>query len=197
MDEEGKQTVTIIALDANWNLAADGMQSVGDIITSTHERKIRKEGDTVYVFAGAVPMFDHLIAWHKAGAKPDDVPKAGKDNIWTMVAASIDRASGRVVVEQYNEDCPYVDFFDPPWAWGATQGKLIALGAMLAGKTAGEAVALACQHTSTAGGSIQVVNIAEALGAQKRDLGFARNPYCDRPECQTTLGCQCRREAAE
>jgi hypothetical protein len=136
-------------------------------VTSLREKKIRQEGGAVYAFAGTVPMFDHLIRWHQNLAMPNEVPKAGKDNIWTMVVARLDKDRERIVVEQYNDDCPYADFFDPPWAWGATQGKLVALGAMLAGKSAEEAVAIACQHTATAGGEIQVVNIAEALGLPK------------------------------
>jgi hypothetical protein len=102
-------------------------------------------------------MFDVMVAWHQAGAKPDDVPKAGGDAAWYLIV--IDHNG----IGKFSNTCPYIERFDPPIAFGA--GQDYAMGAMLAGASAERAVAIVaslCDHT---GGEIQVVNIAEALGA--------------------------------
>mgnify|MGYP001607141193 CR=1 FL=1 len=142
------------------SVVADGQASAAGIITDLDIRKIRVESALVYALVGVSPLFDRLIAWYLAGADPDKAPKPLKEDGWGLVVFGA-RADGSVM--QFTDECPYGDAFQPPWAWGS--GRLIALGAMYAGCSAEEAVRIAVERDVNTGGEIQMINIAEALGA--------------------------------
>jgi hypothetical protein len=147
--------MTIICVDKH-SVAADGLSVFGGIVTSRTTKKIKVVKGTIYVLYGTTQFFGPAIAWHQAGANPADIPKGDKENDWHLVV--VDQRG----VVQYNWDTPYADPVQQPWAFGANWE--VALGLMLAGKTAKEAVEFMCDKSMYAGGEVQVVNIAEAIG---------------------------------
>mgnify|MGYP001582045926 CR=1 FL=1 len=148
--------MTVIAVDQT-SVAADGLDVCDGIIVGRNAEKIRVvNGFGIYAMTGVAPLWEPLIAWHCKGAKPEDVPKIAEGETWTFIAIT------KGGIHQYHENCAYPDRIEPPWAWGANNE--IALGAMYAGKTAAEAVALVCERTINCGGKIQVVHMSEALG---------------------------------
>lgn len=154
--------MTTIAITET-EIAADGLRTVGSEVRGLNHRKIIVRNGTIYAFTGVAPIFDVMVEWHQKGAKVEELPKgAEKDddrNGWTLIA--IDHTG----IGKYSSGCPYIERFDPPVAFGA--GQDYALGAMVAGASASQAVEIACKVDVWSGGTIQVVNIAEALGVQR------------------------------
>ena len=154
--------MTTIAITST-HVAADGMRTWGDQIRGRSHRKIRVEGGTIYAFAGLAPMLDVMVRWHRDGADPNKMPYGAADKDhggWTLVV--IDRDG----VAKYTNSCPYIERFEPPIAFGA--GQDYALGAMLHGASAEEAVRIVGELTNHTGGDIQVIDIAEALGLNQQ-----------------------------
>lgn len=154
--------MTTIAIDGV-TIAADGLRTRGSEICGLDHRKLKVDSGAVYAFTGKAPMFGPMVEWHLKGAKPDDLPKgADKDDdssSWTLIVIDGDG------IGKYSSSCLYIERFDPPIAFGA--GCDYALGAMLAGASARQAVEIACKVDVWSGGEIQIVNIAEAIGLQK------------------------------
>ena len=115
------------------------------------------EDGAIYALAGTTCLIRVLIAWIKAGADPQKAPKDEGIN-WGILV--IDAEGAR----HYSRACPYPEEQEYPFTTGT--GRDIALGALKAGATPKEAVEIACRVDVHSGGSIQVVNIAEALGLQ-------------------------------
>lgn len=155
--------MTIICVDANGFMAADGQVSCDGIIVTRTAKKIittkGSNGPALCALTGTTLFEGPVVRWYENGANPHDAPKGDKDYEWHLVV--VDRAG----VWKYDWDTPYPDSFPTPWAWG--RNRELAIGLMLAGKTAPEAVAILCEKTTGAGGEIQVVNIAEAIGIMK------------------------------
>lgn len=149
--------MTTIAIDRNGFIAADGFVLWGGEIRNRAQKKLRISNGVIYGLTGLTPLMDVLIEWHqKHEASPEKLPKVRPEEGWTLVV--VDQSG----IGKYTNTCPYIDRFDPPIAFGA--GGDYAIGAMLAGATAAEAVKIVsdlCNHT---GGEIQTINIAEALG---------------------------------
>jgi hypothetical protein len=153
--------MTIICVDSKGTMAADGQIVCDSIIISRTYKKIVKadgpNGPALCAIAGTTLFEMPAIEWYEKGAKPEEAPKSDSNNTWLLVV--VDRNG----VCEYSWDTPYPDYNCPtPWAWGANRELAIAL--MRSGKSAAEAAAFVCDHTISAGGEIQVVNIAEALG---------------------------------
>ena len=152
--------MTIICVDAKGTIATDSLMVCNGIVMSRTTEKLRVVGNTIYAMTGTRLFWEPLIAWHQAGAEFEDAPKGDKDNEWCLVVVDKDG------VCQYDWDVPRPDpSYELPWAWGSNQD--VALGLMLAGKTAAEAVRIMCEKSVWIGGSVQVLNIAEALGLQR------------------------------
>lgn len=149
--------MTTIAIDQH-SIAADGFRTWGGEIRGRNHKKLRVGTNAIYAFTGLVPMFDPIILWHEQGADPKQLPDHLKDDQdgWTLIVIDKDG------IGKYSRNCPYIERFDPPIAFGA--GQDYAIGAMLAGASPAKAVELVaglCNHT---GGEIQVIDISEALG---------------------------------
>lgn len=129
---------------------------VEGVITSRATKKIKVVGRCIYSFFGTTLFFEPAMEWHRGGANPAEAPKTEASNSWHLVV--LDK-NGLAV---YNWDTPYPDYRKPPWAFGSNWE--LALGLMMAGKTAEEAVRTMCEQSIYVVGEIQVVNIAEALG---------------------------------
>jgi hypothetical protein len=149
--------MTTIAFDGA-NIAADGLASTydGEIRSLTRE-KLRVVGGYIYGMSGDAAMFGALIAWHRSGADPGELPPSGDDARWTLIV--VDAAGG---IYRYSHDCPYSDALEAPCAFGS--GGDIALGAMLAKATAEQAVMLVAGRTTHTGGAIRTYNIYQTLG---------------------------------
>lgn len=149
--------MTTIAIDGA-TVAADGLRVWGGEIRGRAHKKLKVCNGTIYAFTGLAPLFDVMVAWHQNGTDPEKLPKISDDEGWTLIVIDKDG------VGKFTKGCPYIEHFGPPIAFGA--GQDYAIGAMLAGATAGQAIGIVaglCNHT---GGEIQVINIAEALGLQ-------------------------------
>jgi ATP-dependent HslUV protease subunit HslV len=134
-------------------LAADSLMLMGSFKAKATFKKIRYEGNgQTFACTGTAALFEPMIAWIKAGAKPGDVPKPADRHCDTRVLLF---ENGRCF--SYTPNLPYPDEQFAPDAWGSEAE--FALGAMAAGATAEEAVALAIENTNTVGGPIEVIDL--------------------------------------
>lgn len=151
--------MTTIAITST-DIAADGMRTWGDEIRGLAFEKLRidREHKRIYGFTGTCALIDVMIKWHQDGANAESLPKqpTSDDHSWTLVVVD---AQG---VHKYTSTCPYVESFDAPIGFGA--GGEMALGAMLAGKSAREAVEIVAGQCNHTGGRIQSINIASVVG---------------------------------
>lgn len=116
----------------------------------------------MYCFSGAVCLFAPLIAWYKAGAKPEDAPKNTSNYqhlLWVIDPRKGNQAYSAV------ERCPYPEPLTFPAAMGS--GRDFALGAVLAGAELREAVEVAIALDVYSGGEIKIINIPEPLPEDK------------------------------
>ena len=145
--------MTTIAFDGGI-IAADSRAVSGGLISNDRVEKIIVKGEVVFAIAGTFCMFRPLINWFVAGGDIATVPTGGsEDNDCTSFIAY---SGGRCL--QYNPKLPYPDIIHPPFAWGT--GREVALGAMLAGKSAVEAVKIAATLDPGTGGAIRFVNLS-------------------------------------
>lgn len=149
-------TVAITSTD----IAADGMRTWGGEVRGLAHDKMRidREENRIYAFTGPTPLFDRMVKWHKDGADAEMLSAkcTSEDLQWTLIVVD---AEG---IHKYSYSCPYKETFDPPIGFGA--GGEIALGAMLAGKSAREAVEIVAGQCNHTGGKIQSINIASVVG---------------------------------
>jgi hypothetical protein len=137
--------MTTIAMDGK-TVAADTLRVSGTEIVDRQTAKIIvREGQT-FAFTGDFGVFEPLIAWYLAGADVAQVPKLDGDGSWLLLVPQRDH------VWSYSKAMPYGDTFPYPTAWGS--GGPYAQGALLAGKTPAEAVAIAMKLDIYTGGEI-------------------------------------------
>lgn len=149
--------MTTIAYDGR-TIAADSLACYGDERCHVPIQKIWVEGRVIYALAGSSRMLTPLMKWFKAGASPGDIPK-GDSNDYAYTFLVIDDAG----VRTYHHDCAYPNFFyEDKIAIGS--GQDYAMGALMFGASAKEAVAVAAKMSVKTGGEIQVVDIAEVFG---------------------------------
>jgi hypothetical protein len=150
--------MTTIAISADgMSIAADGLSMNGwGGVCGLHCKKITHDGGKVYAVSGVMALIEPLVEWYKAGHDPKNTPVCTSDSKWSLIV----RDDGQWYL--CTSDAPYPDVMELPAAIGT--GCDYALGAMYAGATTKEAVEIACRLDSRTGGTIQVVNIAEALG---------------------------------
>jgi hypothetical protein len=146
--------MTTIATDGK-TIAADGQNTSGWEIVDLQYEKIRAVNGSVYATSGDAGMLDPLIAWSEAGAAAKDVPQKYGDG-WSFLVIS---REGRKL---YTSGCPYPTPVPKEFTLGS--GGDYARGAMRAGKSPAEAVAIAIELDAASGGTIRVIDIAEVLG---------------------------------
>jgi hypothetical protein len=146
--------MTTIAWDGK-NVAADRQMSssTGYIYPGSREKLVSdSDSGRTYAHTGHAALFDPLIAWHKAGSDPKDVPVgAASDDTDILIVFEGGKCFG------YRMSVPYPIEFFAPEAWGS--GDLIAIGAMEAGATAQKAVEIATRRDAMTGCGILVENI--------------------------------------
>ena len=128
-------------------LAADKRISIGTLIMTT--TKIFQVRDCLVGYTGDVDAGEEMLAWFKEGAKPTKFPEAQRDR---------ERYAGLLVITQdksilHYECTPYpTKFLDKKIAFGC--GRDFAIAAMYLGKSAHEAVQVACIFDSACGNGV-------------------------------------------
>lgn len=140
--------MTTIAICGEY-FAAD-TQIEGDHVYQQHHKKIRTlRNGAIAGFAGEVIAGQHLLAWIEAGADRDDPPDYDCDSASAIVLYP----NGKLY-----EFCGTESILvKPPFAVGS--GAPYALGVMVYGGTAVDAVKAAMKLDSGTGGRIQTVRL--------------------------------------
>ena len=141
--------MSVIAWDGR-TLAADKRASLGSLYRTT--RKLFAARGCLVAYSGNADQGEEMLAWWRAGADPTTFPASQRDR---------DDYSGILVIEPSLrilkwERTPYpLTFEDDQFAIGS--GRDFALAAMHCGKTAAEAVAVACHFDSGCGNGIDTL----------------------------------------
>lgn len=142
--------MTIVAWDGK-TLAADKQAGYGNGVRVV--TKIFKHGDRLFGLAGDGGLAQEVMAWVLAGANPDKYPAAqrDKDNFTNVLVISKYK-----VIEYARSPIPtlYEDIF---LATGC--GRDFAIAAMYLGKTAKEAVEIACRFDSACGMGVDTLTL--------------------------------------
>ena len=146
--------MTTIAYDGK-TLAADSLATVNGL-SQRGFQKIRKEGQEFFALGGDSATFQAWIEWWYKGANPKGIPVGPGPSILLIVTAE--------GVHQVHSETPYADKEGIPLPDGREvhacgSGGEIALGAMMAGATAKEAVEIACMIDVYSGGEVQVIEL--------------------------------------
>jgi ATP-dependent HslUV protease subunit HslV len=147
-------------------IATDGVTIAADkLLTFGHERSllpIRKmlvQDGRIYAMCGPAGFLEPLAKWHTSRGPIDAMPKCDDVMVSLLV---IDDASTTLIQSKRPYPVPVI----PPFAIGA--GAEFAMGAMHAGATAEEAVGIACRLSTTSGGGIDTIDIAEAFEGHRK-----------------------------
>lgn len=141
--------MSVIAWDGK-TLAADKRASLN--ACSWPVTKIHKVGpDALACISGNSDQGGEMLAWYIAGAEPSAFPPSQRADGWSPLV--VIRRDGAVL--RY-EQTPYpVKFEAEMYADGS--GMAYAIAAMECGKTAAEAVAIACKYDPACGNGIDVL----------------------------------------
>lgn len=142
--------MTTIAFDGKC-LAADS-RGGGGFIEPVEYQKIFDCGEFVVAGSGNWAAVQRWVDWFQAGADKADYPDWG-DRLSGVFVVS--RKTGLMQVWGPGDPHPSVDWHSGPNALGS--GEEFAMGAMLAGATASEAVEIASRLDPHTGGPIRVV----------------------------------------
>lgn len=142
--------MSTVAYDGRY-LASDTMGAVGDYRQPNHIDKLVTRNGRAFAVVGSIAYFGPMVEWitmHSAEARL----YPGKAD-W----GSVITVGPHSEPEIYSDDIPYPQRSAPLEALGA--GREFALGAMLAGLTAPEAVAIAIQANYRSGGVVRFVDL--------------------------------------
>ena len=148
--------MTTIAYDGI-TIAGDGRGITGETITYRKAKKIVVRRGIIYAFSGTWCLQQPVIEWCESGCDPEKIPKL-PDSHWSLLV--IDQAGCKKLS---TEMAHYSEWCELPVAIGS--GRPEAMAAMMAGACSRRAVEIAGQLDGGTGGEIQVVDVAEALGA--------------------------------
>ena len=142
--------MTVIAWDGH-TLAADKRMTCAGRATTT--RKLYGVNGKIVAFSGDADGGMELLAWFSNGADPEKFPARGRhEKDWTLLVV-VDK-DGLVFYER----TPYpIRCEDPFWACGS--GRDYALAAMYLGKSAREAVDVACHFDTGCGNGIDEMRV--------------------------------------
>lgn len=143
--------MTVIAWDGV-TLAADKRACLGSFMRST--TKIHRVNGCLVGTSGEACFGEQMIAWFRAGEKAEDFPASQRDKD-DYANLLVIRPSGQI---QRYERTPYpICFDDAHHAIGS--GRDFAMAAMLCGKNAAEAVAIACELACDCGGGVDTLRL--------------------------------------
>ncbi len=151
--------MTTAAYDGRY-LAADTLAHREGVPSNMECRKIDICEGFAYAICGAyAAMLGSIIAWHRAGAKPDDFPQHGDGGV--MI---IEIATRRVWV--VIKGVPYLDEEAAPLCAGS--GRDVALGALWCGMTAMEAVKIAARCDTHTNDTIDFIDLEFPVSGVQR-----------------------------
>jgi ATP-dependent protease HslVU (ClpYQ) peptidase subunit len=143
--------MTIICWDGH-TLAGDKRNNIGTgHLTTT---KVKRIGDVLLGCAGSTGKIWEFQDWVARGRKPEDCPIFQRDEKEFVEALLID-AQGRCW--GYAET-PYPFLIENKF-WAIGSGREFAMGAMFCGKTAREAVEVACALDTSCGNGIDTLTL--------------------------------------
>lgn len=146
--------MSVIAWDG-YTLAADRRACMGGLYRTT--TKIFRVGRLLVGFAGGASYGMEMLAWIKSGVEPERFPSVQRDR-------GNDEASGILVIRENREIARYeltpypVVFSDRHFAIGS--GRDFALAAMHCGRTAEEAVKVACLFDVYCGNGVDTLTLS-------------------------------------
>lgn len=138
--------MTVLAWDGK-TLAADRQLTLGG--TPIPSTKIHREDDHLVGLLGEVQEGLAFLEWYRGGCDPKEKPTM-KQGFAAYVVI------GKQLWKYESMLIPYL--IDMPF-WGAGSGGEFAIGAMAAGKTATEAVEIACQFDNCCGLGIDTLSL--------------------------------------
>lgn len=149
--------MTIICYDGK-HLAADSYTFEGNRVSDRARQKIFDCGTALIAFTGVIGLEKAAIEF-ALGKGEEPKPRDG-DGGWALVRINRDG-----LAECYGSDVAGWEPFLAPSALGVDRN--YAVGMMLAGLTACEAVQLMCEHTVWCGGEVQAYDIAAWRAVKK------------------------------
>ena len=141
--------MSVIVWDGT-TLAADKRACLGSLIMTT--TKIFRSGDALAAYAGDADGGEEMLAWFGAGRDPEKFPASQREkDTWNGLLVVLPDGN----LWQY-ERTPYPVKF-PPQRFAIGSGRDFALAAMHCGKTASEAVEVACVFDNGCGNGVDVL----------------------------------------
>jgi hypothetical protein len=144
-------------------LAADKRASNGSLAFTTTKIRLldRNSGDVILGWTGDHDSGEMMAKWYADGADPKEWPECQKDkDAWCRLI--VVNGSGACF---YERQPVAIRVEDPFAAWGS--GRDFALAALHLGKTAEEAVAVACHFDSGCGNGIDSLSVHSGGGLEK------------------------------
>lgn len=135
--------MTTIAASGDGIVAADSQQNVGDFRVQNPTPKLIKTKQAIYAITGTTLYLKALIAWHEAGANPDEHPEVLEKDTYNFMVFT------PATCLVYHSGCPYPDEYNYPVAFGT--GGDYAYAAMAMGAGSIRAVEVACQLDTKSG----------------------------------------------
>lgn len=152
---------------SNGTLAADTQSTAGDT-RAGFNIKVAKRGAVLAAAAGTTSLCQRFMDWFRSGMKGDPpVMKMDVHDAWGVLFYEDDRVAAL-------HEAGWERIRTPIWTAGS--GGDIALGAMSAGATPAEAVAIAARHDKNTGGDITVLTRADPDDQAAPVLQFKPRP---------------------
>lgn len=147
--------MSVVAWDGR-TLAADKRALIGSLYRRT--TKIFRRNDCLLGYAGDTDKAEELMAWWVAGAIPKEFPEACRDDSRSWASLLVASSEGLL----HYQRTPYPVRYDKDQAMAIGSGRDFALAAMHLGKSAAEAVEVACALDSGCGDGVDAL----AMGAE-------------------------------
>jgi ATP-dependent protease HslVU (ClpYQ) peptidase subunit len=142
--------MTIIAWDGT-TLAADKMTSFGGLHGTT--TKVHKIGDILVGGCGNTALIQEMMRWIHDGCQPDKFPTQQRNPQECASILVINKTQPRII--QYESTPHPIILHNPYWAIGS--GRDFAMAAMFLGRTAKEAVEVACVLCNDCGNGVDTL----------------------------------------
>lgn len=176
--------MSVVAWDG-LTLAADKRAVIGSLYRKT--TKIFRLNDCLVGYAGDTDKAEELKAWWAAGAAPKEFPESCRDDSRSWASLLV-ISKGDLL---HYQRTPYPVRYDKYQAMAIGSGRDFALAAMHLGKSAAEAVDVACALDSGCGDGVDILTLEEiAARCEHREWAAVcpESSYAD-PLVQFNLRC--------
>ncbi len=161
--------MTTIAVDQNWNVAADGLALYGGTVCGLDEQKLfvrQQQGQKmIFGLSGILAILPPLMNWYMEGAEPERAPRANDNSAWTFLAVrGIEGKAPRLFI--MTNSVPFPAEMKPPMAVGS--GGDYALALMHAGYSAKGAIQLIINKglDVSTGGTVLAMNAIDIINGK-------------------------------